>query len=326
MKRFRSLQRAAQNVRAEAYAVDRPIDDWGQYRLELPRDFPFGIKRLTYQPADPMPPLTWHTYLEVFVLLSPRCRMQIGARQIGLAAGDVLVMDNLRLHAVRPLPGTPVDSIVIRFMPEFVLGLAPSTLDNLLLLPFHYETDCPPRVVRSDSPIIAPIHAALENLLRCWASPELRHYWQLGCRLHFMVLLHQLSRDCCSAELIEQSMSRQRKLTGRLRNLFEHIQRNFAERISIAEAAKISGLSKPRFYSVFREATGMTLVRYLNQLRLAHAAALLRETDKSIAEVASDAGFADQSYFDRCFRRHFSMTPLRFRHGADFAANTGGPP
>jgi hypothetical protein len=46
---------------------------------------------------------------------------------------------------------------------------------------------------------------------------------------------------------------------------------------------------------------------------LRHTARLLRETDRSIAEIATAVGFADQSYFDRRFRRRFGRTPRQFR-------------
>jgi AraC-like DNA-binding protein len=48
-------------------------------------------------------------------------------------------------------------------------------------------------------------------------------------------------------------------------------------------------------------------------VRLARAAQLLRETDGSIADLAAETGFSDQSYFDRRFKRAFGMAPKEFR-------------
>ena len=63
----------------------------------------------------------------------------------------------------------------------------------------------------------------------------------------------------------------------------------------------------------FKQVAGMTLIDYLNHVRLANAARLLRETGKTIAEIAETAGFSDQSYFDKRFRRAFGKTPKEFR-------------
>jgi AraC family transcriptional regulator len=47
-------------------------------------------------------------------------------------------------------------------------------------------------------------------------------------------------------------------------------------------------------------------------LRLEWAAARLSE-ERSLAQIALEAGFADQSHFTRAFRRHFGVTPGRYR-------------
>lgn len=57
----------------------------------------------------------------------------------------------------------------------------------------------------------------------------------------------------------------------------------------------------------------MKLVAYLNHVRLADAVRLLRETNRSIADIADAAGFSDQSYSDKRFKRAFGRTPKEFR-------------
>ena len=59
-------------------------------------------------------------------------------------------------------------------------------------------------------------------------------------------------------------------------------------------------------------------------MRLANAARLLKDTTKSVAEIANEAGFIDQSYFDKRFRRAFGQTPLELRRQA--LATTGAAP
>jgi transcriptional regulator GlxA family with amidase domain len=76
------------------------------------------------------------------------------------------------------------------------------------------------------------------------------------------------------------------------------------------------GLSDFQFMKMFRKATGATFVTYLTRLRLAHAHQLLVETDHSIAAIAADVGFSDQSYFDRRFREHYKQSPREARASA----------
>jgi AraC-like DNA-binding protein len=67
----------------------------------------------------------------------------------------------------------------------------------------------------------------------------------------------------------------------------------------------------------FKRVAGMTLLAYVNHVRLANGSRLLRETGLTIAEIASEVGFTDQSYFDKRFKRAFGRTPREFRTGID---------
>ena len=51
----------------------------------------------------------------------------------------------------------------------------------------------------------------------------------------------------------------------------------------------------------------------LNQLRVNRASLLLRQTDKSLVQIALECGFRDQSYFTKVFRRVAGKTPREFR-------------
>jgi AraC-like DNA-binding protein len=313
MKALAALKRAAAQLRGERYVVDRPVDARGQYQLELAGEFPFAVKRLIFSASDPTPPLTWHTYLELFIPLSRECRLQIGGAVVTLGSGDVLVMDHLKLHAVSGFPGSKAEAIVIRFLPELVRGFATADADHLLLLPFYCQEEGEPHVLRVGAPAASAVHVALAQVLTAAAEAETSPYGQTGARAYFLEVLHHLARHFRAAETLREVFARQRVKTNRLRKLFEHVERHYATRLSLPEAAALAGLSRPQFHAVFKKATGMTLVDYLTQVRLTHAVRLLRETDRSIAEIATQVGFADQSYFDRRFRRRFGQTPRQYR-------------
>lgn len=313
MKSFAALRSAARRLPAESYVVDRPVDARGQYQLELAKDFPFGIKRLQFHADQPQPPLTWHTYLELFVLLSPACRLQMGHADLQLASGDVLVMDHLKLHAVREFPGDTAEAIVIRFQPEIVRGTQTAESDHLSLLPFYCQVEERPHVLRADDPAAEAVQQTLAQLFDVYAASD--RYQQTGAKAYFLVTLHHLARHFRAAEQLSDLHARQRLKGTRLREVFEFLGEHFAERIALPQMATMAGLSRPQFHAVFKRAAGMTLVDYITQLRLTHASRLLRETEQSVADIASAVGFADQSYFDRRFRRFFGRTPLQFRRG-----------
>lgn len=312
-KTLAALRTAAERLPREPYRVDRPVDERGQYQLQLSPEFPLAIKRIAFAASEPKPPLTWHTYLEIFVLLSRGCRMQMGGTVLDLNPGDVLVMDHRKLHAVAGFPGVEMEAIVIRFLPEIVRSAGSAAADHLMLLPFYCQIEQQPHVARAEHADAAGVHASLASLLECFAEAERSPYGQTGARAHFLVVLHHLARHFQAAERLKELFTRQQPRLGRLQKVFEHIAERHAERISLPDMARKAGLSRAQFYRMFKQAAGMTLVDYLTQVRLTHAARLLQETDYSIAEIASAVGFADQSYFDRRFRRHFGRTPRHYR-------------
>jgi AraC-like DNA-binding protein len=129
-------------------------------------------------------------------------------------------------------------------------------------------------------------------------------------------MLYHLRGRFQSAEVLRAEFVQRRKQAARLGQLFEFVRLNYAEPISVAQAARLVHLSPPQFMRVFRKVAGMTFVSFLTRVRLTSAQRLLQETDRTIAEVAASTGFSDQSYFDRRFKRLFGRTPRQFRAGA----------
>ncbi|WP_189266926.1 helix-turn-helix domain-containing protein [Streptomyces fuscichromogenes] len=93
----------------------------------------------------------------------------------------------------------------------------------------------------------------------------------------------------------------------------EYIRENPAAALSLDDLAIVAGLSRHHFARAFRDATGQTPVRYVERVRIDHAARLLRSTELPLAEVAAAVGYSDQSHFTRRFRVHTGMTPGQYR-------------
>lgn len=91
------------------------------------------------------------------------------------------------------------------------------------------------------------------------------------------------------------------------------IEARLAEPILVSEIARHAGVSERSLLSLFRASRGITPHAYLMDRRVKRALALLQDTDRPISEIASHAGFADQSALTRWMRRLTGTTPARFR-------------
>ena len=72
----------------------------------------------------------------------------------------------------------------------------------------------------------------------------------------------------------------------------------------------------------FRQAA---MVGNVLRLRLCRAMRMLRETDKTVTEIAFACGFNDSNYFTSRFHREIGMTPLRYRRSSDAPLPTEPP-
>ena len=185
--------------------------------------------------------------------------------------------------------------------------------DYAFLLPFYSKVERRPHVLRAGDAAASDTYGALARLLECYFGGAAKPFFQAGSKAFLLELLYHLAAHFRASEVFKWEFMRQQERSLRLKKLFDHINARAAEKLSVGAAARLAGMNTPQFMKTFKQVAGMTLVAYLNHIRLANAARLLRETNRSIADIADAAGFSDQSYFDKRFKRAFGQTPKKFR-------------
>jgi AraC-like DNA-binding protein len=91
------------------------------------------------------------------------------------------------------------------------------------------------------------------------------------------------------------------------------IRTNATQRLRRDDAARVAGFSGAHFSRLLRSRYGRSFTDILTQCRVDEACGLLRKTTLPIAAVALRAGFSDQSYFTKVFRKATGKTPYRYR-------------
>ena len=87
----------------------------------------------------------------------------------------------------------------------------------------------------------------------------------------------------------------------------------YAEAVGVDDMAAAAGLSRAHFSREFKAAFGESPHAYLLTRRLERAAALLRTTDRTVAEICLDVGLTSVGSFTTSFRRMFGKTPTEYR-------------
>ena len=100
---------------------------------------------------------------------------------------------------------------------------------------------------------------------------------------------------------------------ARLRQVTDYINEHSTQNISLTEMAQTVQMSLYHFSRLFKQSTGLTPHQYLLRCRTEQAKRLLRTTNLSIATIAAQVGFVDQSHFARHFKRYVGIPPSQFR-------------
>jgi AraC family transcriptional regulator len=100
---------------------------------------------------------------------------------------------------------------------------------------------------------------------------------------------------------------------NRLRAVLDHIHTHLEDSLRLIELAGMVRMSPQHFANLFRRSTGLAPHRYVLSRRIECAQHLLSTTDRSLAEITLESGFASQSHFTDVFRRMLGTTPRRYR-------------
>lgn len=96
--------------------------------------------------------------------------------------------------------------------------------------------------------------------------------------------------------------------------IFEVIDSNLTnEQFGVSELAKELNISRSTLHRKVKETTGLTISQCICQVRIQKASELLKENSTSISEIAFDCGFHSVSYFTKCFKDFYGISPGQYK-------------
>jgi AraC family transcriptional regulator of arabinose operon len=103
------------------------------------------------------------------------------------------------------------------------------------------------------------------------------------------------------------------RMDPRIRQSIEFLSTEVGKPFRLESSARRCGLSITRFSQLFKAATGKSPQQFSEEIRLNHAAYLLRDSSLRVGEVAAQCGYENPFYFSRRFQRQFGCSPSGFR-------------
>ena len=100
-----------------------------------------------------------------------------------------------------------------------------------------------------------------------------------------------------------------------LQRVMQFIEENIGNsEASVGDMAEAAATSRSGLQRKLKQAMGITPQDLLREARIKHACHLLRDTGKTVAEVAYACGFTDPKYFSRCFKQSTGQSPTDFKN------------
>lgn len=136
-------------------------------------------------------------------------------------------------------------------------------------------------------------------------------FWPCLSRSFFLELLILLERSKYLSETVPEMIIPE--TGGQIDPVFEYIHTSYNQKFTLESLASRFATNRTTLNNLFQKACGMTVIAYLNTIRLDVAASLLRNTELPISTIAERTGFADDSYFSRAFRKKTGLPPAAYR-------------
>lgn len=285
-----------------------PTADTNVVETAVPRyspSFPFSC---TLAPSHPNRSLHRHACTELAIILSGRAVHYTETDSQRIAPGDVLVLHGACAHGYRDVDGLKLVNFMFdaeQFLPDNAEVRALPGFQRM----FGVETPA-----ARQRGFFAYTHLPREAFTHVEALA-----WRIDneCKLRrpgYQTLVRALFTDLVVTIARAYRARSEPPVHEGIARAVEFIDRHYAEDISLAQIIQVSGLSSAQFHRLFRRYIRFRPLWYLRNVRLNHAAVLLRTTDRSITDIAMAVGFNDSNYFARAFRVAMGMSPRAYRN------------
>lgn len=116
-------------------------------------------------------------------------------------------------------------------------------------------------------------------------------------------------------ELIQQQMqkSHQDEQVDLVQKTVDYIETHYKEPLSLAQLAESFYVSKEHLSRQFKKKVGKTLSEYITDKKMTEGIRLLRESQRSIKDIATMLGYNDEKYFSKVFKKYFKQSPRQCR-------------
>lgn len=251
-------------------------------------------------------PLHWHEEFEIICVMDGTVQIQVLSEKYNCFQGDLIVIPPGAVHQIQQIDDRSAFYFNILFKLTLLEPDEESYMFKKYLTPMMNEngiTHYIPCGSELNNQLLPIVNHLIVNREKKYNNQE------LVIKANLFLIVEKL-QVALKKEFPDQKASSQ---ISRLKPLLTLIDEKYGEDISVLKAADLCAMSETYFMKFFKKMTGMTFIEYLNTVRLEKAQNLLKNTPKSVSEIAEDCGFHNFSYFIRSYKKHYGITPNQAR-------------
>ena len=94
----------------------------------------------------------------------------------------------------------------------------------------------------------------------------------------------------------------------------EYIRQNIDQKITLKELSDALGITEIYISRLYKEEAGINLFTFINAIKMERAAQLLGSNTENVKDIAQMVGFDDSLYFSRVFKKHYGVSPSKYKH------------
>lgn len=282
------------------------------------KNLPFFIGKYYHDNFADLKPHT-HDFIEIVYVCDGKGYHAYNGTTYSVSKGDLYIINSRTPHCFYPTDKANSEHLVVYnlcFLPQFIdtinirLSILTELTDIMLYKSLYEEEIIYTPDLKLSGSMRTEIEQLYEKMYMEFTSEELNYMDIL--RLSLCELLLKIHRFYkINHAHSENTISRYRHQL--ISDCIRYLRENYSQKITIEELSNNFFLSKSYLSSLFKQATGSSVVEYLQHIRIDKACELLTDTALSITEISNRVGYADYRFFNKSFKKITGCTAQQYR-------------
>ena len=268
--------------------------------------FEFLIESSKVENPVSMPHHHLHDAFEMYYLKKGQRHYFIKDKTYYVQPGDLILINPYEFHGTINVGNSPYERVLIHFHKSYLKTLLNNSLNLDIYKPFRDGV----HVIRFSIDEQNKVEALLSSMLNEVESNNAHQ------QLYLKMLLAQLFLLIlrCPNQLKESPIDKIPLHHQPILDAISYMANYYNEDLTLESVSKKFCFSPWYFSRIFKQATGMSYIEYLNKIRINEAQKLLTKTNKRITEIAGQTGFNSLTNFGRVFKQISGCSPRQYKN------------